>query len=91
MRWRTMERKELSAESVGLEGWTEQLRLACETLSRSSENLPMVIEVAGRLGEAPGELMSLLTLSDRLSDEYGVEHRDSLDGHTVTLRLRRRA
>lgn len=48
-----MERKELSAEPVGLEGWTEQLRLACETLSRSSENLPMLIEVAGRLDEAP--------------------------------------
>lgn len=67
--------------------WAEQLRLACQALSRSKPSPAMVIQITGELKGAAGQAMPLLLLAKCIAAEHGLKQQASLQGRTLGVRL----
>ncbi|MDQ3854992.1 MAG: hypothetical protein M3281_01185 [Chloroflexota bacterium] len=68
--------------------WEEQLWVLCETLGSSPCDLVTAISGSGTLAGA-WETASLLLLSERLADEFGLRVTTEIDRDTFTVRFSR--
>lgn len=68
-------------------GWSDQLELACHTLSRSHHGPAMVIQVTAELDGIAGKAMPLLLQTKRLAAEHRLKHEAHLAGRVLSVRL----
>lgn len=73
---------------LGSDDWERRLRVACEALAYSSEdtisNISLVLDVFDTLGNTE----SLLTLSEQLANEYGLDQTVMVTAQDLTCTVR---